>query len=373
MRHSDDARIHEIPEQLVSSYGWREMMRIVAGRTLGPALQDSVWEWSELAFDRHVSKQSLTGVTAVHGYEYASLATFQRARQQGLRIIYDMLVPGWIQSQQILAAEYAKFPELCSPEWKRVHSKTDRRNRRKQREIELADFVVTNSEFSRKSLIEQGAPLDRLLLVPYGMPPPVESHLQPAGQRFRFLYAGTLSVRKGVHYLLDAWRKAAPSASQAELSLVGALDLPGELLDNLAGHVSFHQSVPREELYRLYRESSLLLFPTLCDGFGQVLTEALSQGLPVLTTARAGAADFIEAGVNGFIVPAASADALEERISWCIKNPEAVRKMEPAALKSAAQWQWSDYRGRLATEIRSRLLGTRRRAVSQPPGPLIES
>jgi len=96
----------------------------------------------------------------------------------------------------------------------------------------------------------------------------------------------------------------------------------------------------------------MLVFPRLCDGFGMVVTEAFSHGLPVITTDRAGAADLVEHGINGFIVPCGDVDALKDILDWCVCHPNEVKVMREAALQTATRWQWDDYRRSLAKHVR---------------------
>jgi glycosyltransferase involved in cell wall biosynthesis len=87
-----------------------------------------------------------------------------------------------------------------------------------------------------------------------------------------------------------------------------------------------------------------------------VVTEAFANGLPVITTPRAGAADLVRHGENGFIVEAASAVAIAESIEWCLSNRAALSKMRGAACATAASWQWSDYRRALSQGLLDKLL-----------------
>ena len=88
----------------------------------------------------------------------------------------------------------------------------------------------------------------------------------------------------------------------------------------------------------------VLIFPTLCDGFGMVATEAWSRGLPVITTDRAGAADLLVPHRNGLLIPAGDPAAIVGCIEWCLTHRAELRAMREAALATAAGWQWSDYR-----------------------------
>ena len=121
-------------------------------------------------------------------------------------------------------------------------------------------------------------------------------------------------------------------------------------------------TISRDELKRWYQRSALLLFPTLLDGFGMVLTEAMAAGLPVLTTDRAGSSDFIEPGSNGFLVPAADDEAIAESLDWCFSHPAELAEMRQHCLRRAESWQWPDYRECL----RDQLMRMRDRIARQP-------
>ena len=107
-------------------------------------------------------------------------------------------------------------------------------------------------------------------------------------------------------------------------------------------------AVSRPELLEHMQQAHALLFPTLCDGFGLVVNEAFSQGLPVITTNRAGAADLVRPGENGLLIEACSSQAIATVIHELLKDPTSLTRLRPAALSTAAEWQWTDYRRRIA-------------------------
>jgi glycosyltransferase involved in cell wall biosynthesis len=131
----------------------------------------------------------------------------------------------------------------------------------------------------------------------------------------------------------------------------GTVTVPPALLSGLPNSIRFNGPVGRDELYRAYRAADLLVFPSLCDGFGMVVTEALSHGLPVLTTRRAGAADRIRSGETGFVISSADAGELAAALDAAISRRTALADMRPAAWKAAASWQWSDYRRELGRVV----------------------
>ena len=105
----------------------------------------------------------------------------------------------------------------------------------------------------------------------------------------------------------------------------------------------FHGSVPRPVLFDAYRAADILVFPSLSDGFGMVVAEAMAHGLPVITTDQAGAADLVTAD-NGRIVPAANPQAIAEVLQWCLDNRDRLFAMRFHALETARRRQWQDFR-----------------------------
>jgi len=125
------------------------------------------------------------------------------------------------------------------------------------------------------------------------------------------------------------------------------------VLAPLPDGIEFGGPVSRAELMEQYRQADALVFPTLCDGFGMVVTEAWSRGLPVITTNRAGAADLLKPNVNGLLVQAGDAGAIEESLAWAVSHRADLAAMREQALLTAAGWQWSDYRSALAGVLRA--------------------
>lgn len=160
------------------------------------------------------------------------------------------------------------------------------------------------------------------------------------------VWAGTFSVRKGAHLLVEAWR-GWKGRGGVELDVYGSVSLPeGVKIRDLEG-VRFHGPVPRERVLEAFKQADLLVFPTLCDGFGLVVAEALAQGLPVLTTREAGAADLIREGENGFLVEAGSAVKLRQKLEEICKQKKKIQEMRVLASESAKKNSWREYHNRL--------------------------
>ena len=132
--------------------------------------------------------------------------------------------------------------------------------------------------------------------------------------------------------------------------------LPREVIDRAksapAGRsIICHGSIPGSELRAAYREASVLVLPTLADGFGQVVADAMAHGVPVITTTNAGAADRVVHGESGFVLPPADVAQLAAALDWCLGHPDQLLSMRRAALAQARQWTWARFRRAFAEGI----------------------
>lgn len=347
-------RVTEVPLDNIESHPAGEFLRVAVARASrsDPRIHDFVWERLERAFDHRVARGLHAGLSGVYGYEFSSLLTFIRARRLGLGIAYDLPSPEGGYVEGLLRAETEQDQRLRTPFSRWMDKRLPGRVEVRRQEFALATVVLANSTFTRDSYAATGCDLGKVRVLPLGAPPPVppEVALRGGGQAdetLRLLWAGTFSIRKGAHHLVEAWRRHRLGQG-ARLDVYGSVALPERMLSPLPEGIHFHQSVPRDELMAAYTRADALMFPTLCDGFGMVVTEAWSRGLPVLLTRRAGAADLARDGENGRIFAAADPDAIAGVVHWCQEHRSDLKAMRRAARQTAASRQWSDYRRELA-------------------------
>jgi glycosyltransferase involved in cell wall biosynthesis len=354
-------RITDIPETLITSeWGWEAASLML--RRMGPLVGDSLWEKSEHALDRHCArKMTGGGFDAFLGIEHGALAAIQKAKLEGKPAGVAFLSPHHATRARWVDSEYERFPELLTPATRALLEKGRLRDARRDQEAQLADFIHCASRFVHDSLVEGGVAAEKIFTCPLGCPPAVDSIERGtidcgagAPQPVRFLYAGPVSVRKGAHVLLEAWKRLGNPAG-AELHFFGVVTLPERCLRECPEGVHFHGSVSFAQMEHEYQAASILVFPTLCDGFGLVASEALAHGLPVLTTPNAGASQLIREGRNGFLVPPHDPDALAVRMQWCMDHPAQLEEMREAARTSAHEWTWADYRKSFVSQLAAKL------------------
>jgi glycosyltransferase involved in cell wall biosynthesis len=346
--------VTSVPPELVRRDPFWEIARSLLSRAnVDPRFVDLVWEHGIIKFDQRVARSALQNVGGFYGYEYSALESFLEARRRGVARIYEVPAPEHDFTEKLIQREIEKFPELDDGRRAYFLGRQERRTERRRHEWELADIVIANSSFTKQSYAAVGLDVAKVRIVPLGAPAADAcgacggSH---ASEPLRVLWAGTFSIRKGAHYLLEAWRTIAPNEN-AKLEIFGAVALPSGLMGNLPASISVSPSVGAAALFEHYRTADVLMFPTLCDGFGMVVTEAFSQGLPVITTSQAGAADIIRPGENGLIIPAGDAHAIAGALDWCINHRTELKAMRRKALETAARWQWSDFRHELSNSV----------------------
>jgi len=336
------------------TYPWLEVTRLIDGKlSRGEIRRDRIFHWALDGFDAWVAKQMKPPVRMVYGYETQCLKTFTAARERGIKAVLDLPSPEHDYVEHLLNAEYAKFPELKTPAKEYFRGLQKERTARRYREFELADVVVANSNFTAKTWTAAGLDGSKIRVVTLGGPMP-EARGAEGGSHgqgpMRLVWTGTFSVRKGAHYLLEAWRRWNPGDSSV-LDVFGSVALPDSLMEALPRNIVLHGPVGRQRVLDEFLRSDLLIFPTLCDGFGLVVPEAMSRGLPVLTTNQAGASELVEDRVNGLVVEAANADRLMESLQWAADNRKKLGMMRSAALETAEKNQWKGYGLKLRNAI----------------------
>jgi glycosyltransferase involved in cell wall biosynthesis len=273
----------------------------------------------------------------VYAYEDAALLTFRRAARQGIERVWDLPLPHYRAIEELWLAESRRWPGAIDfaphsePPWKR---------RRKDEELALATKVSAASAFTKQSLERTGIRVP-VVVVPYGFPVDAFARrtARPSGP-FTVLAVGTHDLRKGTPYLLEAWKRAA--IPDAELHLVGPMRLAKSFLDRYAGSFRHRPHVAKAELGSVYAGADALVFPTLGDGFGLVIQEAMSSGTPVITTPCGGGPECIDDGVNGWLVPPRDIDALVERLRDCAADRDRLFSVGQAARDRAERWTWQD-------------------------------
>jgi glycosyltransferase involved in cell wall biosynthesis len=215
----------------------------------------------------------------------------------------------------------------------------------------LADHCVVASSFTKETLVENSIPDNKITVVPYG----VDSSKFPQKQVYNsvngslnIIFVGQMIQRKGLYYLLEAIKKL--NSPNVNLTIVGRGSIDYNLLKNYSSASNIHIKInlSHAELVNEFHKNDVLIFPSLVEGFGQVILEAMSSGLPVICTPNTAGRDLFLTGDEGIIVPIRSIDALAEKIEWCLLNKETLADMGRAAAKTSGKFTWEIFRKKIS-------------------------
>ena len=313
----------DIPAAKLKTRPWLEWAALALSRSgIDP---ETVWHWRNRIFQNLIPESEIGVANVVVGFDTGSWILAQRAKRLGKKFILD----------QSIGHPAARIPEMAKmgraeETWGEPYlPRPGRLANWEKVEHELADRIVVGSRFTQNTLIGQGVPAEKIRILPYG----VGKEFVATGEKrardgkegkIRFLFLGQLTQRKGVQFLLEVW-KGIPRG-QAELILMGGG--AQRCWKKVAGEgVLFRGQAGREEVLEEMGRSDVLVLPSLFEGFGLVILEAMAAGLPVITTQNTGGPDVIGEGKDGFVVPAGNAEALREKMEWFIKNPEKAIEM----------------------------------------------
>jgi glycosyltransferase involved in cell wall biosynthesis len=149
----------------------------------------------------------------------------------------------------------------------------------------------------------------------------------------------------------EAWRRL--KLTNAELRIVGSSSSQQRWRKQYGCEATFLGTLDKDELRSEYRQADLLCLPSLGDGFGLVVLEALACGTPALVTSNCCAGDLIRESENGFIVSPANLSELMARLEWAAGNRALIRQMRWSARATAELHPWSKFRQDLVKVLQS--------------------
>ena len=335
---------------------WREWGRQLSGQIgltqltegeTGFFSVDAVYQSLDRRVARHLP--SSRKIKAVYAYDSGALESFRVAKELGMKCIYEHPIVYWRKVR-----EYQREEAQLHPEWAPTLDAlgdSDEKLARKDEELALADVVIVPSTFSKESLSLAPNLNASVRIILYGAPPAVNRTIaNDRSERLRVLFVGALSQAKGLGYLLEA---AAHLEREIELALIGKRVSPVIPSQTVLDRYKWIPSLPHDELLAEISRHDVLVLPSLHEGFGLVIAEAMAQGLVVITTSNTAGPDLISDGIDGFIVPIRSAEAIEEKLNYLMTNRKLLSEMKRAAQGKAALLRWETYREQVVSVART--------------------
>jgi len=343
----------QLPASKIQTYPWihTPYMALQKFSRVPSSLVKQIEYLDKISFDRYTAR-TIGACDIFTGISGSALHTGRKAQSLGAKYVCDRGSSHIRYQDAILREEYKKWgmkfdgidPRIIALE---------------EAEYAQADLITVPSTFALNSFVKYGIRRSKLSTIPYG----VEfgeffSCGEPESSIFQILFVGGMSIRKGIPYLLAAFsqlrhtKKRLTFVGQPDYRLIARMKEIGLWPDDacIIGHV------PQNKLAKYYSTSDVLVLPSVEDGFGLVVAQALACGCPVIASTNTGASELIQECENGFVVPpqdSRSLNAALQRLADSVELRRRLREAAPHTVKAMGGW---DQYGSLVAQTYRNLL-----------------
>jgi glycosyltransferase involved in cell wall biosynthesis len=334
----------DIPADSIHAY-LAPTLQIAAADRLGPRIAKSARTLHRLGIGGNVlARRTIAadffGADTIYVHPCVTTDAVFEARRRGLRIVLEAISHPF--NKRVELAECARYG--VRPDQSEAQVEDNIAFFRE--EAMVADVVLAASPYVSDGLVELGLPAERVAIVRYGLDQNFFADLEVSPVPGRVLYVGAVNYLKGVPTLATASRLLSADGIDVEVA--------GPVSAEAAGRAEFSGprylgQVPRSQIRRHFAMADVFAFPSLSDGFGLVLLEAMAAGLPVVSTRNC--ADLVRDGENGFLVPDRDPEALAEAIRTIVRDRDLRGRFSCAARETAARHTLHTYAGALARAV----------------------
>lgn len=297
----------------------------VARRILSPEKVVQFAEWRFLS--------SLRAGDIAYLWPGTSLKLFQAVKDRGIPIVTERVNTLLPHSTRIMDAEFARMG--VEP----IYDHTAQGVREELACMELADFIFSPSPAVTASILEVGIPERKVIETSYGLD---DRHFlngrQQATRPLTALFAGTICFRKGVHLLLEAWKRA---EVDGRLVIVGRIASEMEEIFAQARRddprIDYREYVT--DLEPIYRDADYFVLPSLEEGSPLVTYLALGAGLPFIVSPM-GSGGVVRDEVDGRVIDPHDTEGFAEAIRFMVRNESTREAMAAASHARAGEFHW---------------------------------
>ncbi len=325
-----ESSINSVPHIEILARAWQKLPNCLKQ-------QHNLQLWFAETFDRAVTTKLLSDLDVFVGWSGSSLFSLRKAKEMGAMTVVERGSSHMAYQTQILQEEYERWgleftathPGICD---------------RELQEYQEADRIAIPSLFAKRTFIAQGIPESKLIHVPYGTSLTEFYPISKEDNIFRVMHCGSINLRKGVLYLIQAFYEL--NLPDAELWLVGSVapEIEPFLAKYQSDRLILQGRHPQNQLRWFYAQCSVFCLASIEDGFGMVIPQAMACGLPVIHTTNTGGADIVRDGIDGFCVQIRDVEALKEKILFFYEHPEQRNEMGNNALEQVnTSFSWNKY------------------------------
>ncbi|CDK40708.1 glycosyltransferase family 4 protein [Halorubrum sp. AJ67] len=288
----------------------------------------------DVLFNR-LTARKIEGSDLFHGWNNMCLHSLRTAKSVGAKTVVERASTHPTVQRSLVQQERERFG-VDEP------SRNERLHERAVTELTEADAVFVPSEFVYESFLDEGFNEKQLYQIPFGVDheqfAPPENYIR-SEHPFSALFVGSISLRKGIQYLLPAWKQADVDGT---LRIAGEVTKPAEpIVDQYREDDSIEflgwVDNPSEE----FRRASTFVFPSVEEGSALVSYEAMASGLPAVVTSNVGS--LVRDGEDGIVVDVGDINALTDAIERLGSSPETRERMGKSARKRVEGYTWERY------------------------------
>lgn len=324
-------------------FGVRSAVRRLAVEDVAAETSHAIWAGRR--FSQLVARDGFHGASGLYAFAGDALEQMRAAKQLGMWTAVEQMIAPRDTVEALVNQEIHDHPDWAgaAPANPFVAGFAER----ERAEWQLADMIVCPSQFVRDHVAAQGGPVERCVVVPYGVD---TSFRIERGERepgpLRVLTVGEVGLRKGSPYVVEAARQL---GADAVVRMVGGTRIPVSVQASIGAAVQLAGIVPRADMVEQLQWADVFLLPSICEGSATAVYEALSAGLPVITTANTGSV--VRHGHEGYIVPIRDPGAIVRCIRHLIANPDIREDMAQSAKVRAADFTVARYGERLMAAL----------------------
>jgi len=330
----------EVPHEVVVTAPGRSLAHAALSRLLGSGA--SRFASPDAWLKKAIVDEDFRGANALYALDNSDRDVIAAAKRRRMFVCYEQIICA--DSGRIMREERDRFPGFEAQDSDELVEAGIRADREV---FQMSDVVLAASEFTRLSLLKVGCPAEKIAVVPYGVDQRwFDLPARPVPGRV--LFVGTVGLRKGNHYLAEAYRILKERGVDTEFRVAGPHDAQ-QITTPLFQGPKYLGQVPRTLIMDEFAQADVFVLPTVAEGFGLVHLEAMACGVPVVTTPNCGS--LVRDGVDGHIVPIRDPNALADRIESLIRDRGARERMSRNARQRAEQFTWDAYSKTLVSAI----------------------
>ncbi len=298
------------------------------------------------ALDRAAARRlAAGGFTLFHGWSGECVRTLREARR--LRIPSLIEIPTWHRNKGKIKPARPTKSERERAEasgWRGIKDRLLITRQQVLEEYDLADLILVLSEKAEETFLAAGVAKEKLFRHQRGVDVQRFRPAEKAPEKFVALFVGALIKRKGVHHLIEVWKRL--GLKDAELWLAGTVHEEIRTMLGKPGADGIFATGFAAKVEDFYRTGLVHILPSECEGSAKCTYEAAASGLAQITTREAG--DVVLDGVNGLIIPPNDPDALAAAILKLYRDREQCARFGAAGRQRVVEhFTWEHFEARL--------------------------